>query len=279
MVDRTSAVAGSAIGQSSVRALAWDSDHFGFQVGEIVSPTLCDEDLAAALTFAGNAGHRLVYWSTQPNRNLPDWFDAFGARRVNHRVQYSADLNSDQAESKLFAIDPQMRIVACPPGPAGESLTELAIRAGAHSRFHVDPRVPLDRFESLYQIWVDRSTRRELADQVFVATPSGAVDEAVGFITVSENGGAGRIGLLAVHPNHRGRGIGGLLIENAHSWMRKHEVRTVSVVTQLENIPACRLYARWNYAPINIQAWFHFWLDSGMHAVETQIPDRCTGAV
>lgn len=279
MWERRPAAVEAAIGQPWVRTLPWDSAHFGFKVGEIVSPALGEDELAAALSWAREARYRLVYWSTQPSRRLPVRFDDFGATPVNHRVQYSTDLSSDQTESNTFALDGGLRIVSCPSGPAGQTLEELAILAGAHSRFHVDPRIPVDRFESLYRIWVNRSTRRELADEVLVATPSGAMKEAIGFITVSRTSDCGQIGLVAVHPHHQGRGVGSLLMTKSHDWMRRHGVRTVSVVTQLENVPACRLYSRWNYTPAHAQAWFHFWLDSGECWLEPRLPGEQTGAV
>ncbi len=278
MVERIPAPVDAAVGQSRARTLPWDSAHFGFQVGEIVSPNLGDNELAAALSCAQTAQHRLVYWSTQARRSLPHRFDDFGATPVNHRVQYSMDLISDRTESNPFTVDRGLKIIACPPGPAGHALEELAILAGTHSRFHVDPRISVDRFESLYRIWVNRSTRRELADQVLVVTPSGSINDAVGFITVSRTGDCGQIGLLAVHPDVQGRGVGSLLMAKAHDWMTEHGVRTVSVVTQPENIPACRLYTRWKYMPVNVQAWFHFWFDSGAPRVEPRMPAGQTGA-
>jgi GNAT superfamily N-acetyltransferase len=230
-------------------------------VGEIVSPSLDDNGVAAALSFARRSEHRLVYWATEPTRRLPGSTPADGPSAISDRVLYSTDRISELGKPEAFPADSELRITACPQGPADQSLQELAVLAGTHSRFHVDPRIPVDRFESLYRIWVDRSTRRELADIVFVATSSGCVREKVGFITVQKTGDSGKIGLIAVHPRHRGRGIGSLLMGKAHEWMREHGLCRAGVVTQTGNIPACRLYARCGYMPVNVQAWFHFWLD------------------
>ena len=260
MAVRTSADTAAAIGSTFLRRLPWDSNHFGFEVSEISSPTIGDENLAAALCFARESNHRLVYWTTEPGRNLPAWVARFGATAVNHRVQYSMDMLSNHARSRDASVpDETFHVVTYPPGPACRVLEELAILSGAYSRFHVDPRIPADRFESLYRIWVNRSTRRELADRVLVATVASEI--VVGFITVSWRGSNGHVGLLAVHPACQGRGIGSRLMKEAQDLLKAQSVKTVTVVTQLENVPACRLYSRWNYTPVEISASFHFWPD------------------
>lgn len=259
MALRTLTDTATPIGSTFVRRLPWDSSHFGFEVSEISLPAIGDENLAAALCFASESNHRLVYWQTEPGRNLPAWIASFGATAVNHRVQYSTDLFSNQARTEDASVpDGTFQVFSFPPGPPGRELEELAVQSGTYSRFHVDPRIPTDRFESLYRIWMDRSTRRELADRVLVATAAGDI---VGFITVSWTGRNGQIGLLAVHPACRGRGIASRLMKEAHDLLKTQNVKTVTVVTQLENVPACRLYSRWNYTPDTIYACFHFWLD------------------
>ena len=48
---------------------------------------------------------------------------------------------------------------------------------------------------------------------------------------------------LRVHPDHRGRGIGTRLFQEAAAWSRSQGCREMVVETQNVNVPACRFYA------------------------------------
>ena len=49
---------------------------------------------------------------------------------------------------------------------------------------------------------------------------------------------------LRVHPEKRGRGIGGALFDHAAGWARRRGYRWLGIETSNVNLPACRLYAR-----------------------------------
>ena len=168
-------------------------------------------------------------------------------------------LTPPRSPSLSSARSASYRIGEFPRGPASRELLQLSIVAGGNSRFQVDPRIPADKFRELYEVWMNRSTLRELADVVLVATPTDASDDFVGVITLSATEGAGQIGLLAVREDHRGQGVATLLMAAAHDWLRRQDVAQTSVVTQLENLAACGLYSRWNYEIVEVRKWFHFW--------------------
>ena len=253
----------------ALRRLEWDSLHFGVPVAELPSPDLSDEDLRGVLTVARAEGLHLVCWASHRERILPaDLLVEFHGLAVNHRVKFVASLNDLPPRQTLTpprspilspARSVPYRIGEFPRGPASRQLLQLSIVAGGDSRFQVDPRIPADKFRELYEVWMNRSTLRELADVVLVATPPDASDDFVGVITLSETDGAGQIGLLAVREDHRGRGVAMLLMTAAHDWFRRRGAGAMSVVTQLENSAACGLYSRWNFEAVEVRQWFHFW--------------------
>lgn len=49
---------------------------------------------------------------------------------------------------------------------------------------------------------------------------------------------------IRVAPQHRRTGIGGLLLEAALAWAKRHNCQRLKVETQNINVPACRLYAK-----------------------------------
>ncbi len=259
----------------ALRRLEWDTAHFGVAVAELPSPDLNDEELRNELTAARAEGLHLVYWATHRERNLPaDLLSEFHGLAVNHRVKFATELSKLEPRPSGSGVlnerqplpdgrgseqSSSYRVGEFPRGPATKGLLELAIVAGGHSRFQVDPRIPAGRFRGLYETWMNRSTLHELADVVLIATPSDAPNDFVGTITLSETAGAGQIGLLAVHENHRGRGVAKQLMTAAHNWLRQRGATELSVVTQLENREACGLYLRWNCAAVEVRKWFHFW--------------------
>jgi GNAT superfamily N-acetyltransferase len=49
---------------------------------------------------------------------------------------------------------------------------------------------------------------------------------------------------LRVHPQMRGKGIGGLLFDHAADWARRQGNNWLGIETSNINLPACRLYSR-----------------------------------
>ena len=266
----------------ALRRLEWDTSHFGIAVAELSSPDLNDDDLRNLLTAARAERMHVVDGATHRERTLPaDLLHEFHGLAVNHRVKFVAPLVSEAVSSETLNRTPEARafpnaqtfgvrsndraevpyrIDEFPRGPAPSDLLELSIVAGGHSRFQVDPRIPAGRFRGLYETWMNRSTLHELADVVLVATPSDAPEDFVGTITLSETAGSGQIGLLAVHENHRGRGVATQLMKAAHDWLQQRRATELVVVTQLENREACGLYSRWNCEAVEVRKWFHFWV-------------------
>src|SRR5262245_12851948 len=178
--------------------LNWDSEHFGFRVARLSGADLDDAELDHALREAANQGVRLVYWSTDSQREVPEpLLRAAGGILAAHKSTYLAnDLRA--LAGRPQGERPPFRITVVPKGDASVELLALAVAAGAFSRFRTDPSVPPDRFRTLYETWMHRSTRGELADSVLVALPNTGENQVAGVVTVSASQGLGRIGLIAV---------------------------------------------------------------------------------
>lgn len=241
------------------RPLAWDSAHFGFPVAQITDPDLDDDPLEELLIAAREAGTRLVYWASAPERQAPPaLLREFSGEMVNRQATFEITLPVECRPDPTSRQSAEWPVSEFPQGPAAPQLLDLAIAAGHSSRFNLDPRVPRHRFQALYHTWIRRSTLHELADVVFVARHPES-DEIAGFITASHAGGTAQIGLVAVRDDCRGHGIGLRLMRAFHDWMRSQEVLSATVVTQLENTAACRLYERCGYRLEQVRRNHHFW--------------------
>ena len=243
----------------SLTPLGWDSEHFGFRVARLSGADLDDDELAEALDEASRQGIRLVYWTTDSRREVSEpLLRASGGVLADHRATYLAD-DLPALARRWEGEWPPFRITAVPRGDASPELLALAVAAGAFSRFRTDPSIPPDRFRSLYETWMHRSTRGELADSVLAAVPSVSEDRVVGMVTVSTSEGLGQVGLIAVAEEVRGRRIGSLLLRAAHARMVERGATRATVVTQLANASACRLYERSGYHVAAVENQYHFW--------------------
>jgi dTDP-4-amino-4,6-dideoxy-D-galactose acyltransferase len=237
--------------------LAWDSTHFGFAVARLTGPA-DEQTIAAALGQARRQGIHLVYWATSPEQRLSSsLLREFGGTLVDRKATFAADLPLVGEDNP--ALPPSMTIREYPKGPATRQLLDLSVAAGVYCRFAVDPRLPRAKFIELYEIWMQRSTLHELADVVLVASTAPSAD-GLGMVTIARTGETGCIGLVAVHQAARGKGVGSALVQAAHGWMEMHGATRATVVTQLANRPACRLYERAGYRLEEVQHYYHFWL-------------------
>ncbi len=249
--------------RQTLARLDWESSHFGFSVAQLANPDLNDADLAASLRLARREGVRLLVWPTLGGRDVPRAvLDEFGGTLVDRKATFCRQLEP------VLANDPPHSGAESPVVPytatiVSTALGELAISAGIYSRFHVDPHFTDERFEAMYRRWIERSVTGDMADIVLVVPlvdrDGGAGQGLGGMITLAESGGIASIGLVAVAAAVRGTGIGSALMHAAHRWMQQRGAREAQVVTQLANLPACRLYERSGYRLSRVQHYYHFW--------------------
>jgi dTDP-4-amino-4,6-dideoxy-D-galactose acyltransferase len=237
------------------RILDWDSRLFGFPVARIEPDTLTAERLRLVLDDLRKNGVRLAYWMPEKASPTDPASDAetVGGRFVGERITFTADLRTpieheDQPGVLVQRYDPAM---------GSSDIEDLAVQSGEHSRFATDPGVPRERFVELYTIWIRRSVRKEMADEILVIPDEGRI---VAMITLSSRGGSGHIGLVAVDRAFRGRGYGTALMRAARERFVAGGCRQSQVVTQGQNLAACRLYAKYGYTVSKIEYCYHFWL-------------------
>jgi len=244
--------------ENQVELLEWDSSHFEFLVGCLLDQNISDQELTIGLASARRANYRLVYWSTRLERTVSDRLLAeFGGRLVDQRAVYEVTRLVAPPMEQLDELASDVRMLSLAPGPASPRLVALGIVAGANSRFRLDDRITREQLERLYETWVQRSSSRELADEVLIAVSREGRE--IGFVTIKVRDRTGQIGLIAVEEEARGRGVGSQLLTAAHRWMATNGAERARVVTQLSNEAACRLYARMGYHLSEVTAIYHFW--------------------
>jgi dTDP-4-amino-4,6-dideoxy-D-galactose acyltransferase len=76
-------------------------------------------------------------------------------------------------------------------------------------------------------------------------------------VTVGEKKHRGDIGIIAVDTEFRGKGIGTALMQSAESWLAKLNYKSMQVVTQGDNKPACKLYENCGYTIESVEYFYH----------------------
>ncbi len=240
--------------------LEWECRNFGLSVARIDYPGGSERALVATLDEARRRRFDLVVLATSPAHELPQTLlNEFGGELVDRKATFGRSLEYRNSNSAAGSIAHDNSITEYAEAAASAELIRLAICAGAHSRFKIDSRFPQSKFRDMYRIWIERSVRHEIADCVLVDL-GGTVPAVIrGFITLSQRAGVGKIGLIAVAEEHRGRGVGRRLLDAAHDWMRGHGASESLVVTQLHNAPACALYGSCGYELAQVECYYHFW--------------------
>ncbi|MCF8256648.1 MAG: GNAT family N-acetyltransferase [Flavobacteriales bacterium] len=223
-----------------IRHLDWDSLTFGYPVGRLDLSGDMDRFLLEKLIW--DSGMRLTYvFSEHP---IP-WLEP-----VDVKMTYAMELS-----------DVAISIPAHRVSPLGTELTEhvrlLAHASGEYSRFRTDPGFNKGEFDLLYDLWISNSVSRRIAEEVLV-THDG--DMETGMISLErENARTLRIGLAAVHPMHRGKGIGKALIAASVNFALENGYAQFTVATQQANLPARALYERTGFALRAEQYIYHVW--------------------
>ena len=129
-------------------------------------------------------------------------------------------------------------------------VVELSAALASLSRFTHDPRFPRERIDEMYRIWALNDLHE---GDVFVD-----VSGDCGLLTVSDHGDALAIGLVYVADSARGTGLGRALLDAA---VARAGDRTLTVATDVRNVPALRLYESAEFRTRSVEAILHLWLE------------------
>jgi dTDP-4-amino-4,6-dideoxy-D-galactose acyltransferase len=148
-----------------------------------------------------------------------------------------------------------------------QALRSMARVSHSDTRFYADPRFPRGRCDDLYEVWIRRSCDG-WAQTVLVPDEGGT---PAGYVTVhvDEAGQRGSIGLIAVAPDGRGRGVGETLVRGAVDWCHRRGLREILVVTQGRNVSAQRVFQRCGFRTATVGLWFHKWYSTSQAAAAT----------
>lgn len=237
---------------SLLQALPWDSGFLGFPVAKLTATGLSCLDFDRALQEAKRTGYQLLYIEVDPaDETVASAARKNGAQLVDRKATFVLslpvlNLTSMSIPSISHATEFTPRLEA------------LAWQSGEYSRFRLDTRFEPWVFQNLYTRWMRNSLSHDLARQVLVFRDSSGVEQGV--LTLGENNGRADIGLLAVDTSVRGQRVGHRLVRAALAQAQQWRYTEIQVVTQLDNMPACRFYEKCGFRLSHELHIYHFWV-------------------
>lgn len=236
--------------------LDWDSDFLNFNVCRINGLIENIEDLKAVDSIMDERRFKLAYYSSVKELNF-DNIESLEIKLVDKKTTFVKKINNSLKCHPLIS--------SYESDFPSKKLLDLAIQSGIYSRFNVDTKIGKEKFEELYKLWIIKSVKKEIAKDVIVYKHD--IDIS-GYLTLGEKNNRADIGLVAVDLNYRGMGIGRILLENAEKLAFDYGYKDIQVVTQEDNIPACKLYENLGYSVESMEYFYHIWkTDNAQNAV------------
>ena len=223
----------------SIEILSWDSDFFKRKTGRIAV-----EDELKDIALLQTEECELVYVFSKCRQPV---LENEGFKVLDTKVNYFK-------EADYFnRIDiPEIDVYQ---GALNDELIQLVLKCGWRSRFRMDEQL-IGFYEELYCTWLRNSLIRSNNNEVFISV----VDEKIaGFLSVVKSGTNGKMTLMAVDEEVRGKGIGNNFVRKADFWYHSHGLLTANVITQKENKGACSLFERNGYRIVDTEYIYHFY--------------------
>ncbi len=233
--------------------LSWDSDFFELPIATVSAESLTLEQVAEIDDWCAEQRIACLYFACDvADQRSIQAACAGGFDLVDVRLTFEA------ATSTLAAREADSGAVVRPAlAKDVPQLRVIAAQAHHDTRFYADPNFPRARCDELYATWISNSVHG-FADRVLVAD---GADSVCGYVTCHGGRGAksGRIGLIAVAPHCRGRGVGAALLRSAAEWFAANAVATMTALTQVRSISAQRLYQRCDFLTRRAGLYYHKW--------------------
>lgn len=247
-----------------VEPLLWDSHFLGFRVARIVlsaseSNALGSNRLASFIIQAQASEIKLLYLVVNPDDVAGNAAaQQIGADLVDRKLTFSMTVNATESEQIVNGHIQSTQTTTRP-------LEALALQSGEYSRFQLDSKFETGTYEKLYRQWLHNSLAGTLAREVLVYYPTvetTTTNEEIGLLTLGLRQGYVDIGLLAVAHTSRGQGVGQALVQAARQRTATWGLNRLQVVTQRDNLKACKFYRRCGFHEARLEHIYHLWLST-----------------
>lgn len=222
-----------------INQLDWDSNFFELQIAE------CVIDNQSVINVEKTYDLIYVFCNSDKEINLSGYSESY----KENKIVYIKDLVKNQLDSENILSFSSTNF-------SREQLYELSFESGKYSRFKKDKKFSIQQFENLYKRWIDNSLDFGFSDDILVYVEEKKI---IGFISYKIKKNEATIGLVAVLPNHQGKGIGKKLLQFVENELIKNDIKILNIPTQKENFEACSFYEKQGYKVKQSIIIKHFW--------------------
>ena len=233
----------------TLRILPWDSFFWGFRVAGWAAQDLTISRLRRGLQWCRQKRVRCLYCCV-------DGEDAITQQLLQQEGFVFVDIRTEMRKKPLQSAETFGGFLLKKARPRElPALQRLASLAHVNTRFAKDRSFPRVGVRRLYSLWLAKAARKG-AVQVL----AGRSKLAAGYIVCEmESRRVGRVGLIAVSPRARGRGLGRDLLRGAEDWLHRRGAGEIRAVTQGLSKDAVRMYEVTGFRVTRVQVWFHRW--------------------
>jgi dTDP-4-amino-4,6-dideoxy-D-galactose acyltransferase len=234
--------------------LAWDSDFFGRRIARLTANRLDQHLLREAEAWCYAERIDCLYFLADADHDeTVACAEAAGFHLVDLRITLDQRLPTGAPAGAYQPATAGVRMATTTDIPA---LRTMAAANHLDSRFYWDPHFPRARCDELYATWIEKSCTG-YAEALLVAEKDAA---AVGYLSCHlDSDRCGQIGLVGVHRDWQGHGLGRHLVAESLRWFSAAGAERVTVVTQGRNVAAQRLYQKYGFLTHGVQLWYHRW--------------------
>lgn len=233
--------------QEHYQILEWDSRFFDLKIAQVEQNILSVGNDDLCLKKLAEANVNLAYYNTDTplQETSNKYFDFF---LVNKKVPIKKKIGNSSPihENISFYNEPE----------PNEQLINLAQRAGAFSRFLKDPNIDPIKVKELYEEWIVKSVKKEMASEVLVYKKNSKIE---GFVTLKINPPVGETPLFAVSREVEGKGASFALMRAADSVLYDNGCSYYTSATQAENKAALTVFNRHGFEIKPVEYTYHLW--------------------
>lgn len=251
------------------RPLAWDSEHFGFSIGQlsplrgpggaIVTHEAIQQGIVLIKKVCDEAfqhGAKLICANADcEDSAVQRALCSSGFVLMDSLVTHRLELNKVRGDLQK---SPNMRLAREADLPSLERISEECFgdRTYNVNRFNSDPAIDQARVRELYRLWMKNSLHPgKLADELHVYEQDG---EVLGFVTLKVPAGEdASIPLNAVAVRAHGKGIYTKMVHHVVRSVMDRRFKVIEIKTQLPNVSVHKAWARIGAALVHTEHRFH----------------------